>query len=357
MLLEYLAEIGIGEAGAMALVGLAGGLALGLAARMGRFCTLGAIEDALYGGCDIRMRTWALAVAVAITAVHAMAGLGWMDPAATFYVAGGWNPLAHAAGGLLFGYGMALAGNCGYGALARLGGGDLRGFVVVLVMGVSAYVVLSGPLATARLAAFPPDLLSGTIPPSFAALAAAATGLSAPTAGLAIGLAIAGAALGSARMRADRGAIAWGTVVGLAIASGWAGSAWIATHGFAGETLQSHSFARPLGDSLIWLMLASGLSVGFALGSVAGVLAGATLGSLIRGQFRWEACDDPRELRRQMAGAVAMGAGGAVALGCSVGQGLSAFSVLAYGAPLTVTAIWLGAWAGLRHLIHGFAPS
>jgi len=31
--------------------------------------------------------------------------------------------------------------------------------------------------------------------------------------------------------------------------------------------------------------------------------------------------------------------------------------VLAYGAPLTVACIWLGAWLGLRHLIHGFAPS
>ena len=32
-----------------ALVGLGGGILLGLAARMGRFCTLGAIEDAAYG--------------------------------------------------------------------------------------------------------------------------------------------------------------------------------------------------------------------------------------------------------------------------------------------------------------------
>ena len=51
----------------------------------------------------------------------------------------------------MFGYGMALAGNCGFGALARLGGGDLRSFVIVLVMGVAAYATLSGPLVYARL--------------------------------------------------------------------------------------------------------------------------------------------------------------------------------------------------------------
>ena len=45
-----------------ALIGLIGGILLGLAARMGRFCTLGAIEDATYGGSQIRVRMWAIAV-------------------------------------------------------------------------------------------------------------------------------------------------------------------------------------------------------------------------------------------------------------------------------------------------------
>ena len=61
-----------------------------------------------------------------------------------------WNPAASVIGGLMFGYGMALAGNCGFGALARFGGGDVRSFVIVLVMGVSTYVVLQGPLAALR---------------------------------------------------------------------------------------------------------------------------------------------------------------------------------------------------------------
>ncbi len=356
-MLDTFASAGLGEPVVMALIGLAGGFVLGLAARLGRFCTLGAIEDLLYGGSDIRMRMWVLAVGVATACVFAMAGAGWLDPGRSFYVAEGWNPLAHVAGGLLFGYGMALAGNCGYGALARLGGGDMRAFVIVLVMGVAAYAVLSGPFAALRVQLFPPDLLRGEAPASYAALAETALGLPASVAGVAAGLAIAGFAIWPARMRAERGAILWGAAVGLAVASGWAGTAWVADAGFAGETMQSHTFARPLGDTLLWAMLASGIGLGFGIGSVLGVVAGAVAGSLIKGHFRWEACEDPRELRRQLAGAAAMGAGGALAVGCSIGQGLTAFSVLAYGAPLTVAAIWLGAWAGLRQLIHGFAPS
>ena len=50
-----------------------------------------------------------------------------------------------------------------------------------------------------------------------------------------------------------------------------------------------------------------------------------------------------------------MGIGAVVALGCSVGQGMSAFSVLAISAPLTLGAIVAGAYIGLRQLIEGFS--
>lgn len=50
-----------------------------------------------------------------------------------------------------------------------------------------------------------------------------------------------------------------------------------------------------------------------------------------------------------------MGAGAVIALGCTVGQGLSAFSVLAISAPVTFLAIFAGAAIGLRQLIVGFS--
>jgi hypothetical protein len=43
-------------------------------------------------------------------------------------------------------------------------------------------------------------------------------------------------------------------------------------------------------------------------------------------------------------------------MGCSIGQGLSAFSLLAFSAPVTFAAIFAGAAVGLRQLIVGFAP-
>jgi hypothetical protein len=94
----------------------------------------------------------------------------------------------------------------------------------------------------------------------------------------------------------------------------------------------------------------------FSVGSVVGVMAGAMTGSLIRGLFRWEACEDPRELRRQVGGAALMGIGGVIALGCSVGQGVTGFATLSWSGPVTLIAVACGALIGLRGLIAGFQP-
>ena len=114
----------MGDATAVALVGLLSGLMLGLAARLGRFCTLGAIEDYFYSSSDLRLRMWGIAIGTAVTGSFVLIALGWLDPAAPIYLATAWSPVASVLGGLVFGYGMAISGNCGFGALARLGGGD-----------------------------------------------------------------------------------------------------------------------------------------------------------------------------------------------------------------------------------------
>ena len=77
----------------------------------------------------------ALAIGVACLGSFSLIGAGLLNGADTYYLSIRWMPHASVIGGLMFGYGMALAGNCGYGAIARLGGGDLRSFVIVLVMG------------------------------------------------------------------------------------------------------------------------------------------------------------------------------------------------------------------------------
>lgn len=350
-------DFALSDAHLAALVGGLGGVVLGLAARLGRFCTLGAIEDYLYGDNDHRLRMWGVAIGVAMVTTFALAGLGLVDLEAAPYLARGWNPAGHILGGLMFGVGMAMAGNCGFGALARLGGGDLRSFVIVLVMGISAYVVMSGPLAFLRVRIFPQDLFAGPDPAGIAHFFASLTGLPVAVWGLLAGIGLLVLTLRAPDFRAERKLIAWGGAVGLAVTFGWAGSTWLADISFDAVPVQSYTFAAPLGESILYAMTSSGMPITFAIGAVVGVWAGAFLGSLSLGHFRWEACEDPRELRRQIFGAMLMGAGAVLAMGCTIGQGLSAISVLSYGAPITMVCIFLGAAAGLRTMIAGFDPA
>lgn len=346
---------GIADTTLTAMVGLFGGILLGLAARLGRFCTLGAIEDLLYQNSTIRVRMWALAIGVAIIGTFSLIGLDALEASETVYLSFQWNPLASILGGLTFGYGMALTGTCGFGCLARLGGGDLRSFVIVLVMGISAYMALSGPLAHLRVGLFPMQEVTGPTPPGIAHWMAEKTGLSPVTMGVLIGLGILGLALTSRQFLKNPMALFWGMAVGVAVVTGWAGSAWVARNGFAAVPVESHTFSAPLGDTILYAMTSSGNTLNFGVGSVSGVLIGALAATLIKGQFRWEACEDNRELRRQILGASLMGVGAVVAFGCTIGQGVSAFSVLFYGAPVTLISIFLGAALGLHQLISGFS--
>lgn len=344
-----------GEHAIVALIGLFGGLLLGLAARLGRFCTLGAIEDHAYAADNTRLRMWGISIGLSMIGSFGLMAADVFDPADTFYLATAWNPLASVIGGVMFGYGMALCGNCGYGALARLGGGDLRAFVIVLVMGIATYVVMSGPLAQIRIWAFP-TASAGPQSQGFAHLIATTLPLSPAMIGMIVGGVIFLMTLFTGDFWKKRIEVFWSAVVALAIVSGWAGTTWVAQNGFAAIMVESHTFSAPVGETILYAMNGSALTLSFGIGSVAGVWTGALIGSLRKGHFRWEACEDPRELRRQITGAAIMGVGAVIAMGCSVGQGISAFSLLAYSAPITFLAIYAGARLGLRQLIEGFAP-
>lgn len=346
---------GLSDTALVAVIGMFGGVLLGLAARLGRFCTLGAIEDLLYGASDTRLRMWGVAIGVAMCGAFAASALGIIDPTDSYYLSNRWVPLASILGGLVFGYGMALAGNCGYGALARLGGGDLRSFVIVLVMGAAAYATLSGPTAFIFQDLFPRT--PAAAPQGLAHLIGRTFGIAPAWVGIASGLGLILFAIWPANMRRAPWSIFWGAVVGLAILSGWLGTGWVARHGFEVVALTSHNFSAPVGEAMLYAMLGANHAPSFAVGSVAGVWCGALIGSFMLGHFRWEACEDPRELRRQIIGAALMGVGAVVATGCTIGQGITAFSLLTYSAPVTALAIFAGAALGLRQLIEGFQPA
>jgi uncharacterized membrane protein YedE/YeeE len=338
----------------VALIGFAGGIGLGLAARIGRFCTLGAIEDAIFSGDLNRLRSWVLAMAVAIAGTWALDAGGIIDMTRSFYLSDHINLPSLIGGGLVFGIGMALVGTCGYGALARAGGGDLKSLVIVVVIGISAYMASGGITAFARINWFEPLAIPLPAQQSLPALGTAVTGL--PLESVIPAAIIAGLLYWCFKDAAFRNAprpVLAGLAVGAMIVLGWFATGHIGSDPFDEQRLMSFTFVRPLGDTLVYLMTFTGASINFGIGATLGVIAGAAIGSLAKREFRWEACDDAPELRRQIFGGFLMGTGGLLSLGCTVGQGLSAVSVLALSAPIVLASIFIGAWLGLTYLVEG----
>ncbi len=335
------------------------GLIAGFAARAAAFCTLGAIADAVVGQNHRRLRAWALALAVALLASQVLHQFGVVDLGRSTYLTLPFNGVMALAGGWLFGLGMALVGTCGFGTLIRLGGGDLRALIDMACLGLFAYITLSGPLAYLRIyATEATDLaLPGLTVPGLVELAGHVTDRSAddlrlPLAAL-IGIALLVYSLKDRELRHAPKELAAALAIGAIIPLGWLATGVIGQDPFEPEPLASLTFVRPIGDGFLYMMLMSGMRPTFGVATVAGVLAGAVAAALFRAEWRLEGFDGEREMRRHLTGAALMGVGGVLALGCTIGQGMSAMSTLALSAPLALLGIFLGAAFGLRFLEEG----
>ncbi|MBR0839928.1 YeeE/YedE family protein [Bradyrhizobium liaoningense] len=334
--------------------GLAAGAVLGIAGRAGRFCTLAMLEDAFFGSDYRRLKSFALAAAVALLVTQALAAFGIVDLSRSIYLTASIGLGGVIIGGLMFGLGMALVGTCGFGTLVRAGGGDLRAIVVFLVLGLSALATMRGITGMLRVALIEPLSLklaegSNQTLTSLLGAGGAARAILVVT----IAAALAFWALADGRLIRSPRLLASGLAVGAAIAFGWFATGWLADDEFDPVRVSSLTFVAPLGDTILYIATFSGARLNFGIGSVAGVVTGSFAAAMLARGFRWEACDDARELKRHMIGALLMGVGGILSMGCTIGQGLSAFSTLAVSAPIAMLAIACGAYLGLEFTMTG----
>lgn len=134
------------------LAGLAIGLVYGAVGLLSGFCLMSSMRGVLGEGDGRLVRSYALAVAVAILASQLLAGRGTIDLGKSIYLQPTFSVSMLFLGGLLFGYGMVLSNGCGSRALVLLGRGNLRSFVVVIVLAIAAQMTLKGLVAPARIA-------------------------------------------------------------------------------------------------------------------------------------------------------------------------------------------------------------
>lgn len=355
-------------------------LVMGAVVNKTNFCTMGAVSDLVNIGDSGRFRAWLLAIAVALLGVAILEPMGLVNPGDSFPPYRGGELLwgENLIGGLLFGIGMTLASGCGNKCLIRIGGGNIKSIMVMLVIGVIAYFMIS-PFPGSDKTLFS-LLFYDWIRPLSASLSTGQDlgsllgGESAEMARMVIG-AVLGVVLllfvfKSSDFRGSVDNILGGLVVGLAIVAAW----YVTTNVIIdadGEQLtpaeyyeqwdmladseegkpaqgrplspQSYTFINPMGQSLGYA--GSGFDktlLTFGVMAFLGVIAGSLLWSILSRSFRFEWFSSVGDFFNHLIGAILMGFGGTLALGCTIGQGITGISTLATGSFLTFAAIVFG---------------
>ena len=354
-------------------------IVLGAVVNKSNFCTMGAVSDWVNMGDLGRIRAWLLAIAVALLGVVILESLGVINVSSSFppYRAGTLIWAENILGGFLFGIGMTLASGCGNKTLIRIGGGNLKSIVVLLIIGVIAYF-MTNPFPNSDQTLFSVLFYEWIRPLAVSTQAqdlgtlinpdnAVATRL---VIGLVLGVALLVFIFKSADFRRSFDNILGGLVVGLVVLAAWYVSSTVridvdgqlySLGGYAQEwdflaesdqgkpadiiplSPQSFTFINPMGQTLGYV--ANGFEramLTFGIVALFGVIVGSFLWSLVSRSLRLEWFVSAKDFFNHAIGAVLMGFGGVLALGCTIGQGITGVSTLAVGSFLALISIVFG---------------
>ena len=355
-------------------------LIMGAVVNKTNFCTMGAVSDWVNMGDTGRMRAWIFAIAIGVLGVMGLEAAGLVNVTSTFppYRQNNLVWLENVVGGVLFGIGMTLASGCGNKTLIRIGGGNIKSIMVLLVIAVIAYFMVN-PFPGSDKTLYSVLFYPWTNPAAIALstnqdLGAMLFGENAASGrkvmGGIVGVVLLLWVLKSADFRGSFDNILGGLVVGAAVLAAWyvtsnvkisADGEIMAMQAYVQDwdlyapadavrpaaagplAAQSFTFINPMGQTLGYA--AKGFDstlLTFGIMALAGVIAGSLLWALISRSFRIEWFASFRDFVNHLIGAILMGFGGVLAMGCTIGQGITGFSTLALGSILTFLAIVFG---------------
>jgi len=327
------------------------GIVFGAVVNKTNFCTMGAVSDWVNMGNKGRLRAWFLAIGIAVLVTQVMQFNGIIDIKQSIYLTTNFGWLGYLAGGFLFGVGMTLASGCVNRTLVRVGGGNLKSVVVLIIIAVTAYMTMRGLLAVVKADVFDVtnvDLSARQVSDQgIGTLLGAAMGADDPaliqkvvTVLFAVGLIV--FSLKGRELRHNFDNILAGVVIGLIIPAGWYITGVVGFDDFDPVRTESFTFTGPTGDGLMYLLTFTGSTINFGIAAVFGVILGSFAYGVLTRKFRLESFTDRTDMIRHMLGAVLMGFGGVLALGCTIGQGITGMSTLALGSLMALASIIFG---------------
>ena len=343
------------------------GFILGYVVNKTNFCTMGAVSDLVNIGDTSRLKAWLLAITTAIVGVTSLEYLGIVD------VSESRIPYRNSVlfwpryivGGIMFGIGMTLASGCGNKILIRIGGGNLKSIFVLLVAGLMALLMTRtdfyGLIFHSWMNPISPDLAKLGIPDqSVQTIFSSLTNIDAGNIFITIFIPLIICVfllkyIFSSYTRLSSDNILSGVVVGLVVTFAWLisggelGQAWIENNDFLDTPypsvgVQSFTFINPMGEVLIYTSsIFDNFYLTFGVTALISTVVGSFVYSLISNNLRIEWFANKHDFFRHFIGAVLIGIGGVLSLGCTIGQGVSGVSTLAIGSIITLLSIIFGA--------------
>ncbi|MGZ9081523.1 MAG: YeeE/YedE thiosulfate transporter family protein, partial [Rhodoplanes sp.] len=117
--------------------------------------------------------------------------------------------------------------------------------------------------------------------------------------------------------------------------------------------VQSYTFISPMGDTARYLMSPKNLLLlNFGVMALVGVIVGSFLYAVVTRSFRVEWFANFRDFLAHAVGGILLGIGGVLAMGCTIGQGVTGLSTLALGSILALISIVFGSALTMKVQYH-----
>jgi len=356
---------------------------MGAVVNKSNFCTMGAVSDMVNIGDNSRMRAWFLAMAIAIIGVviFEQSGIANVDSTLPPYRGSNFAWLEYILGGFLFGIGMTLGSGCGNKTLIRIGGGNIKSIFLFIVISICAYFMINpfpGTDSTLYSILFypwtNPASISLSTQQDLGSVIGNTVGTDIGSTRAILGLILAALLFGfifkSADFRKSFDNKLGGFTVGAAVLAVWFATSSMVTINADDESfswteyasaeswdmlqddtnarprdvgVQSFTFINPVGQTTRYASKgfdSAYLTAGIV--AVLGVILGSFIWSIISKAFRIEWFVDLKDFLTHIVGGVLMGIGGVLALGCTIGQGITGVSTLSIGSALALVSIIFG---------------
>ena len=318
------------------ILGLIIGIAFGMIAQKKQFCFSGSIKDYILTKSTKRASSVLMAMIVAIISTALASAYFEFDVTESTYYRDNINFISIIIGGCLFGAGMMIADGCANRHLIKFAQGDSNSLIALVFMGIFAFATTKGFI----YGFLDPFVNNETLINFSAAIGNMQMNIY-------LVLAILVALLIFILKKSKRVFSLYdGVLIGLLVAVAWTVTAVLGEESMERTiNLSGVSFVYPTAKSIELFSYYEVNELTFGICLIIGVLIGAFSMSKMNRQYSF-GCTANQNINRakyNMIGGAMMGVGGILSIGCTVGQGLTGLSTLAFASAIAIISIFASA--------------